>query len=468
MAYGQRDSNNPNRWRARYKRADGTMDTKSGFSSKTAAKQWGDEQEALIRRRLWIDPKEAETPYGEVAEKWYDTFSKILAKSTLAKYRAHLDNHLLPQWETWPVIGIFNGYVDIQDWVGDLHDDYEESTVSSIFATFSTTLMFAVKDKKIPSNPCNGVRVTTGEYVTDRLVATPVQALRAAMRLYTTGMGFAGFVLCLPDFYTGGRRSELVGQQRHEYNEMKRALVIREPLKEVSGAVSKSGRTMAADDALELTEQRPERRRRRPKRNARTETPAGTREVELPPSIAVFYEMLMDAHANLFVICTPEGRALRRSNFRQRYWRPVWDGIEPDRPNDPTHVPALLPWFTFNEGRHTHSTWLAEDNICEVARRARLGQMMKGMGRVYDHVTPEMRAQILEVLEARWFTSLVALTSAERRQLAEWFPHLEPALAAAAEQARRGPVTPNLRQMIFVEHEKRPTKIVGRPCHQRI
>ena len=54
----------------------------------------------------------------------------------------------------------------------------------------------------------------------------------------------------------------------------------------------------------------------------------------------------------------------------------------------------------------------------------RLGQKMKGMARVYDHVTPEMRRQIIQALEARWITSLGALTSRERTRLGEWFPHL--------------------------------------------
>ena len=76
---------------------------------------------------------------------------------------------------------------------------------------------------------------------------------------------------------------------------------------------------------------------------------------------------------------------------------------------------------------------LTEDGIAEVARRARLGQKMKGIARVYDHVTPAMKDRILDVLEARWFASLAALTASERRELGEWFPHLGPALDAAAD-----------------------------------
>ncbi|MFJ4100307.1 hypothetical protein [Amycolatopsis japonica] len=49
---------------------------------------------------------------------------------------------------------------------------------------------------------------------------------------------------------------------------------------------------------------------------------------------------------------------------------------------------------------------------------------MKGIARVYDHVTPLMRRQILQALESRWIGSLVALTPSERTKLGEWFPHL--------------------------------------------
>lgn len=132
--------------------------------------------------------------------------------------------------------------------------------------------------------------------------------------------------------------------------------------------------------------------------------------MELPPSIAVLYEELVDSHQHPFVFCTPGGRPWRRSNFRQRYWRPAWDGHSPDNPCADDHTPPILPWFTFHEGRHTHATWLTEDGVSEVARRARLGQKMKGIARVYDHVTPVMRKQVLDVMEARWLGSLAALT----------------------------------------------------------
>ncbi|TCO55693.1 integrase [Actinocrispum wychmicini] len=275
-----------------------------------------------------------------------------------------------------------------------------------------------------------------GEYAPERLVASPVQGLRAAMRLYESGLGLGGFTLCLLDLYTGGRWSELAGQQKHEYDQLHRAIGIRAPLKEVGGVLTKYGRPVTEVAAIAP----PPRQRQQgaAARKGRTKTPAGTRWVQLPPSIAVFYEQLMDSHNHPFVFTTPEGHPWRRSNFRNRYWRPAWDGVSADSPNATDHLPAVLPWFTFHEGRHTHATWLTEDGVPEVARRARLGQKMKGIARVYDHVTDAMRHQVNDALEARWTAGLLALTATERARLTDWFPHLGPVITKLMIEYRDG------------------------------
>ncbi|WP_246025858.1 site-specific integrase [Saccharopolyspora antimicrobica] len=375
---------------------------------------------------MWIDPRKGDISFDEFATELMESIGPRLEPSTLAKYRSHLDNHLLPQWAGWPLIGIFNSYMEIEKWVSELHEDYAESTVASIFATFSTFLKVAARAQHIPANPCSGIRVTSGEFDPERLVATPVQVLRAAMRLYHSA-GPAAFVLTVMDAYTGGRWSELVGQQRHEYSRERPAIRIQEPLKELGGKLFKGGRRIGPGGVgagVPTPSKQKTTRPGRGRKKGRTKTPAGTRDVLLAPSIAALYETLMDSHEHPFIFCTPEGNLLRRSNFRQRHWRPAWDGVEPDNPRAKNHVPSILMWFTFHEGRHTHSTWLAEDGVCEIARRARLGQKMKGIGRVYDHVTPEMERQVLDVLEARWRASVAALTAAERAQLMLWFPCL--------------------------------------------
>jgi hypothetical protein len=66
----------------------------------------------------------------------------------------------------------------------ELHEDLAESTVASVFAKFSTIMNVIVRSHLIPANPCYGIRVTSDAYDSEKLVASPMQGLRAAMRLY--------------------------------------------------------------------------------------------------------------------------------------------------------------------------------------------------------------------------------------------------------------------------------------------
>jgi hypothetical protein len=111
------------------------------------------EQEALIRRNLWLDPRDGETRFEDFAEEWLEAVSPRLELNTVAKYRSFLDNQLLPQWRAWPLVAIFNGYVEIERWLSELHDEFAESSVSSYFALFSTILNGAVRARMIPANP---------------------------------------------------------------------------------------------------------------------------------------------------------------------------------------------------------------------------------------------------------------------------------------------------------------------------
>jgi hypothetical protein len=114
---------------------------------------------------------------------------------------------------------------------------------------------------------------------------------------------------------------------------------------------------------------------------------------------------------------------LRRSNFGKRFWRPAWDGVPQNR-NAGRYVPPILPGFTFHQGRHSHRTWLADDGIPEIGRAARLGQKMRGMGGIYEHVTPETKQRILDVLQARWESSLLALRAQEQERLIALLPQM--------------------------------------------
>ncbi|MDA2807193.1 tyrosine-type recombinase/integrase, partial [Nocardiopsis suaedae] len=313
MAYAERT---PKSWRVRHKKPDGTWASKSGFATKDSALNWGQEQEAEVRACTWIAPEDREMAFGDFAEQWMA--AARLSVNTRAKYRSYLRTHILPRWGKWPLIGIFNSHIEIQEWVTELHEDLSEPSVASVAALFSTVLNSAVRARRLPANPCNGLRITSGDYDAERHVATPAQILRAAMRLHRSA-GYGGFVLCLLNGYTGARWSELVALEAHEYDEVNHAVPVRTPLQETSGRLSKS---------------------KRPK------TPAGKRWIQLPGFLnALYVDLLTRTEPGVPVFAGAQGGRMRRGNFRARFWRPAWDG-EPGHDQVWLRGP-VLPGFTF-------------------------------------------------------------------------------------------------------------------------
>src|SRR5699024_7607353 len=92
MAYAERRGR---WWRVKYKKPDGTWASESGFETKDSALSWGRDQESDIRRNTWIDPEHAKERFGPFAEEVFEAVR--VSATTRAKYRSHLDTHLLPQ-----------------------------------------------------------------------------------------------------------------------------------------------------------------------------------------------------------------------------------------------------------------------------------------------------------------------------------------------------------------------------------
>jgi hypothetical protein len=63
-----------------------------------------------------------------------------LEPSTAAKYRSVIDNQLLPQWRVRPMMGSSTVRWRLKSWVSELHEEYADSKVSTVFATFFTVM----------------------------------------------------------------------------------------------------------------------------------------------------------------------------------------------------------------------------------------------------------------------------------------------------------------------------------------
>jgi hypothetical protein len=101
-----------------------------------------------------------------------------------------------------------------------------------------------------------------------------------------------------------------------------------------------------------------------------------------------------------------------------------WPGV-PMRPSTTPYSDEQLEaagavcWLPLHKGlhphwlRHGHRTWMDEDRVPDVLKRARLGHDRPGeqsqrheVAEGYSHVTADMRAELKMLLEARWARSL--------------------------------------------------------------
>ncbi|HEY4452725.1 MAG TPA: hypothetical protein VGN81_00305 [Pseudonocardiaceae bacterium] len=98
-------------------------------------------------------------------------------------------------------------------------------------------------------------------------------------------------------------------------------------------------------------------------------TPASVRTVHLPPFLA---------------------------DFRRRFWLPALTGDE-QKGWSPLNV-----GLHFHDLRHTHETWLVEDNVLRIMRLERLGHKRKDIDDLYSHVADPMIEATLAALQRRW------------------------------------------------------------------
>ena len=124
------------------------------------------------------------------------------------------------------------------------------------------------------------------------------------------------------------------------------------------------------------------------------------RTIHLPPFLIELLRIHLEQIDTAQVFTSPDGTYLRRSSFNRRVWRPACDG-NPTHP-DPGLQAPLLPGMRFHDLRHTHKTWMIEDDIPEVAQCDRLGHTLHGIRGVYSHTTAAMITALLNRLQQRW------------------------------------------------------------------
>ncbi|MEU8158797.1 tyrosine-type recombinase/integrase [Micromonospora parva] len=349
------------RFRVRLRMPDGTVTTDSAHDLRADAAIRAKEIDVESARDTYIDPRGGRIPLADWVPIWEATHQA--GPATWAAYRSHLRLHILPALGTLPLVDIRRQHV--KTLAVTLGKRLSPRSVADVIMVLSMVLQEAVEDRRVPFNPCRGIRIPKGIRA-ERPHATAEQVAAIVTRQARPSDG----LLILTAAYTGMRWGELTGLTRDNVD-----LTI--------------GSIHVHPDVGALHEVEGKLFLGPPKTND------SVRHIRLPRFLTNLLAVHLSEQPHDIVFPGARGHHQRRSNFNRRAWTPAVAG------NPQQGIPPVLPGMHFHDLRHTHKTWLIEDGIPEIAQARRLGHRLTGVRGIYSHVTEPMITTVVEALQRR-------------------------------------------------------------------
>jgi integrase len=312
LAYAEKRGN---LWRARWSAPDGTLESKSGFTTRKDAENYGRDQEAAVRNNTYIDPRAGRITLTEWVNQWFPALD--LELTTLSNYRYMIEAHILPEFGVRPLESLTAEDVSVWE-KGLIARGYAKRTAKDARSVLTTILGDAIP-RHIQANPAQrrtgkgrkGIRRIERHEKAEKAWPTPLQALLVAERCAALSGQDADFVMIVYLAYTGSRWSEVIGLQPDCVRDDKATIAWK--LYELNGRFYKG----------------------RPKDGS-------IRPIDLPPFLA---DLMADHLAkdgagkctcrnkeatwcsgDAYVFLGPERGHFRRSNYAERCFRPAADG----------------------------------------------------------------------------------------------------------------------------------------------
>jgi integrase len=215
------------RYRVRYRKPDNSQTDKRGFKTKREAELFLASVEVSKAKGEWVDPTLSRATVEAWSPTWLASHSD-LKPSTRAAYEWILTKYILPQWGSTPLVAVT--HAGVQGWVTQLGTSYAPSTVRKIHVIFSGLMNYAVRDRRIPRNPCDDVRLPRIKG-SDRayLSHDQVAELAALAKPYDSLVFFLA--------YTGLRWGEMAALKVKRVDMLRRRLDVAEAITEVGGVV---------------------------------------------------------------------------------------------------------------------------------------------------------------------------------------------------------------------------------------
>ena len=356
-----------NGYQVRWRDPAGRQRTKS-FKRKTDAKQFANRVEVEMQRGTYVDPQLGKLLFSDWAHEWLQTKINLRA-SSWTRDESYLRNHVMPTFGDIALAKIDK--LLVQSWVRDLvTKGLHPSTIKECYRILRSVMNEAADARLIVESPCRNVTLPRVPKTEQRfLSAVEVEKLVAAIDTPFRALVFSAV-------YLGCRWGELVGLKRQHLNLLKREARIVGTLEEVPGGV---------------------------RYVQETKTSASRRTIDIPDFLAdLLAAHLKNARDSEFVFCTKDGSPIRRSNFRQRVWKPAVknSGLDPNlRFHDLRHTCASL---LIEQGAHPKEIQARLGHSTITTTLDRYGHLMPGLGRQLAANLDEMRKKAVSDVDQTW------------------------------------------------------------------
>lgn len=324
------------------------------------AQRWVDEVTASIVTGQYVDPRAARITFKEYAESWRQ--AQVHRESSAAHVETMLRRHAYPAFGSRQLGTIRPG--EVQSWVKKLSTGSEEqrglapATVAVVHGLVAAVFKAAVRDRKLPASPCEGIKL-------------PKQEPRQVVPLATTSVH--SLAEAVPSRYsalitlaagTGLRQGEAFGLTLDRVDFLRRTLTVDRQLVLLAG-------------------QEP--------RHGPPKTRASYRVLPLPQvALEALAEHLREFPVtdNGLVFTNEAGGPLNRTRFSASVWRPAVKRAE-------------LEGVTFHDLRHYYASLLIRHGESVKVVQARLGHATAAETLdTYSHLWPDPEDRTREAIDA--------------------------------------------------------------------
>ncbi len=205
------------------------------------SKNWPTEDEALeflgrtreeMRQRKWIDPRRSEIKLSVWRETWRGL--QTGEEATLDRDDRLWRKWIEPFFGNWLICDI--AWSDVQAWVNDLDGPLAPSSVTKVFQVLDRMMAGALKDRRLPFNPADGIKLPKikKQHPEDRRPPSYAQ-----LRLVRKQLPDYHFALQIVAQETGLRWGELAGLRACWVDLENARIQVREVLSEVNGKLKR-------------------------------------------------------------------------------------------------------------------------------------------------------------------------------------------------------------------------------------